>query len=343
MVKNAYAPRSAFVELATASAKDLYRDKKGSFSILFMFVFFLLLILGLNYTINVSKRVDPVVAIGETVPSAVELETAFRAAGIEIAQDLGRANVTVQEAQGNMTILLSSVEKPIWIPIIAVIESIGVPAEKLTVQDDLGDPYIDLLRTNLPALSALGLMAIAFMGTSVPLTRMRENGSLRLLGTTPVSKLTFILAQTPIRLIYGLVVIGTIFGVAAIAGYAQGTQLPRLLLSMTLGLTVFFALAYLVAARSRRAETVNNVAAILPVTAILASGQVLPPQLLPIWLTWAMNALPTTWYTRVASADLTSEALNPGQFALYWGLMGGTAICAAMLSARLFVWDDRER
>src|SRR6218665_304995 len=48
-----YAPRSQFMELASSSAKDLYRDRKGSFSILLMFLFFFLLMVGLNYTINI--------------------------------------------------------------------------------------------------------------------------------------------------------------------------------------------------------------------------------------------------------------------------------------------------
>src|SRR6218665_282273 len=62
-----YAPRSQFMELASSSAKDLYRDRKGSFSILLMFLFFFLLMVGLNYTINIGGRNAPVVAVDSSV------------------------------------------------------------------------------------------------------------------------------------------------------------------------------------------------------------------------------------------------------------------------------------
>jgi ABC-type uncharacterized transport system permease subunit len=112
---------------------------------------------------------------------------------------------------------------------------------------------------------------------------------------------------------------------------------------MLLGVAMFFALAYLLASRTRRAETVNNLAAVLPVMAIFASGSVLPPQLIPEPVAWVLNCLPTTWYMRAAAADLAGDTASEALLFLYWGLMLATTIVAAVLAARLFIWDDRER
>lgn len=337
-----YEPRSQIRELASASAKDLYRDRKGSFSILFMFFFFLLLIVGLNFVINIGGRVTPVVAVDSSVVSSQEVLDRLEASGIESAAPAS-ANVVIAEADGVVQIILDENAKPQWLQVAAAVERAGYATDKYVVVDTAGDGFLDLLRANLPALSCIGLMAIAFMGTSVPLTRMRENGTLRLLGTTPVSKMAFIVAQTPVRLVFGLFVIITIFVTAWVLGYTSPWQLTRLIVTMGIGLIMFFALAYLLASRTRRADSVNNFAAVLPVLAMFASGSVLPPQLIPEPVQWVLNALPTTWYTRAAAADLIGDQQSSDLMWLYWGLMLVTTVISGLLAAKLFVWDDRER
>lgn len=337
-----YGPHSAFVELATASAKDLCRDRRGAFSILFTFVFFFLLIIGLNFVINVGGRVAPVVVIDSSVAQGAEMADELDSAGIIVVED-GKdaaANVAIAPAKGGVAILLDADANPEWLEVAAAVERTGTA---YTVTDTDGEVWIDLLRANLAALSCIGLLAITFIGTSVPLTRMRENGTLRLLGTTPASKFTFIAALTPSRVVFALFVIVTIHATSVVLGYSQFWQLLRLLVTMFLGVAMFFALAYLLASRTRRAETVNNVAAVLPVMAIFASGSVLPPQLIPEPVAWVLNCLPTTWYMRAAAADFAGDAASEGLLFLYWGLMLATTVVAAVLAARLFIWDDRER
>lgn len=336
-----YEPRSAFVELATASAKDLYRDRKGAFSILFTFFFFFLLIIGLNFVVNVGGRADPVVVIDSAVPQSAPIARELESAGIMVAEEEeASATVTIAAARNGVAIVLDAEADPQWLAVAAAVERTGTA---YSVTDTDGEVWIDLLRANLAALSCIGLLAITFIGTSVPLTRMRENGTLRLLGTTPASKFTFIAALTPSRLIFALFVIVTIHATSMILGYSQLWQLFRLLFTMLLGVAMFFALAYLLASRTRRAETVNNLAAVLPVMAIFASGSVLPSHLIPEPVTWVLNCLPTTWYMRAAAADLAGDTTSAGLLFLYWGLMLVTTLAAGILAARLFIWDDRER
>nr|WP_242654595.1 ABC transporter permease [Symbiobacterium thermophilum] len=49
------------------------------------------------------------------------------------------------------------------------------------------------------ALASLGLFGVA-----MPIIAMRQQGILRLMRTTPVTRLTFVLAQVPARLILGM-------------------------------------------------------------------------------------------------------------------------------------------
>ena len=339
-----YAPRSQFMELASSSAKDLYRDRKGSFSILLMFLFFFLLMVGLNYTINIGGRNAPVVAVDSSVVLYSEVREQLAASGLKTvdAHNADAATVTVKETEQGVVVLLRAKTNSQWLQVAAAVERAGYKTSDYTVIDTLGDPVVDILRNSLAGVSCIGLMAITFMGTSVPLTRMRENGTLRLLGTTPANKLTFILAQTPARLVFGVFVILTIFITSLLLGYTQAAQLFRLLGTMTLGLAMLFALAYLLASRSRKPDTINNISATLPMLVLFASGSVLPPRMFPEPVTWALDCLPTTWYVRAAAADLAGDATSTEHIWLYWTLMLTTTITAAALATRLFLWDDQE-
>ena len=344
-----YTPRSQFVELASSSAKDLYRDRKGSFSILFMFLFLFLLVVGLHYAINVSGKGAPVVAVDSSVVLHSEVLDQLAASGVTTldaqntdAQNAGGATVTVKQTERGVVVLVDAKRNSQWLQVAAAVERAGYKPGDYTVIDTVGDPVVDILRNSLAGISCIGLMAITFMGTSVPLTRMRENGTLRLLGTTPANKLTFILAQTPARLVFGIFVILTIFITSMLLGYTQAAQLLRLLGTMILGLAMLFALAYLLASRSRKPDTINNISATLPVLVLFASGSVLPPQMFPEPVTWVLDCLPTTWYVRAAAADLAGDATGTEYIWLYWALMLATTTLAAALAAHLFLWDDQE-
>lgn len=247
-------PRSPFVELSIANARELIRNRKGSISILFMFGFLFVLI--------------------------------------------------------------------------ALI--------------DAAMPGLGILRTNLATIATIGFMAITFLGTAVPIVTLRERGTLRLFGTTPVRKGVFIAAQTPVRLVAGVVVAAIVTGTAVAMGSIEAFGLARLLVTFALGLAMFFAFAYLLASRSRNAELVNNVAVMLPIAAMFASGDVFPREVIPQPVAVVLEALPTTWFVRAAAADLSGVAPSI-PVPILWAMMAAVTAVAAVLAARLFVWDDRDR
>lgn len=335
-----YKPRSAFIELSSASAKELVRNKKGSFSILFLVGFLFLIIVGINQAVNVHGRPAPVVSISGESSAGSSIEAAFEEAGIAVAPAGSNASISVRD--GSAMVVLDTADPPYWFGIVTALEKAGIATSEISVVDDSGFEQTDLLRANLATIAALGFMALTFMGTAVPVVTMRERGTLRLLGTTPLRKLTFIAAQTPARAAAGLIVAVIVIAGSLVMGYTGVGGVLRLLVSFVLGLAMFFAFAYLLASRSRNTELINSIAVLVPIVVMFASGDVFPKQILPDWLAAALDWLPTSWFVQAASADLVgSPSMLP--VPVLWLMMTGCTVVIALLAARLFVWDDRER
>jgi ABC-2 type transport system permease protein len=337
--------RSAFAELSSWNAKEMYRNKKSAFSILFMFVFFFILIVGLNFVINYGNRPDPVVAITGDTATVQEITSALETRGIATTSDVGEgsdANATVVTKGDKALLILNSQNKPTWIATANALSDAGYTADDISVADENGAPEIDLLRSNLAGLAAIGLMAISFMGTAASIVSLRERGTLRLLGTTPLKKLTFIAAQTPVRFVLGAAVGVIIAVVAAVLGYIDLSGLARLAITFILGLLMFFSFTYLLASRSRNSEFINQVSVFITILALFISGNVFPKDFLPDAVLTAINVLPTTWFMQAAGADLAGTPTFANIYVL-WALMAVTTAIVAPLAAKLFLWDDRER
>lgn len=338
-------PRSALYELSVSNAKELVRDRKGSFSILFMFFFLLLLVVGINFAVNDGNRPAPVVTLSGDTAAVQRVADQLGAAGISVvpsSADQDDANASIDVEADQAAILLSVEDQPRWVELVSAVESSGIDYASISVVDESGFVPVDLLRANLPAMAAIGFMAITFMGTAVPLVALRQRGTLRLLGTTPVRQLTFIVAQTPVRFALGLIVAIIVCGIAVGSGYLDVAGLLRLAATFVIGLAMFFSGAYLLASRSRNPEAITNIAVLIPIVALFASGELFPRQILPEPVLVALNALPTTWFTQAAGVDLAGAPAFVSVYVL-WGMMLVVTVGLGLLAARVFVWDDRER
>ena len=295
--------------------------------------------------INYGNRPDPVVAVTGDAATVQEITSALEARGIATTTDLKEgsdANATVVTEGSKARLILDSKNMPTWIAAAGAISDAGYAANDISVADENGSPEIDLLRANLAGLAAIGLMAISFMGTAASIVSLRERGTLRLLGTTPLKKLTFIAAQTPVRFVLGAAVGIIIALVAAVLGYIDLVNLARLAVTFILGLLMFFSFTYLLASRSRNSEFINQVSVFITILALFISGNVFPKDFLPESALTAINVLPTTWFMQAAGADLAGTPTFANIYVL-WTLMAVTTAIVATLAAKLFRWDDRER
>lgn len=329
---------SSLRHLSAMSGKDMLRNPLTGFSMLFMFALFLAIYTSMWFVFTVLGPA-PVTAV---TPGDAEVVNALARAGVttvDVEDHRRNATVALDGERAHVTLVLSGT--PAWNPIWRGLRDAGFAPDAITVTGDDGDVKLDLLRANLGIVAMTGIASVAFIATTVPLVGMRERGLLRLFGTTPLRRSTFLLAQLPTRALVTLTMMGITVAIAFGQRYAEGFDLLSLAISLSLGAGMLFSFGFLCAARSRNAEATQQGMAMLTIGLAFASGGLLPTALLPAGVQVAMNCLPTTWLASAASASLVGTAPVLPLPAL-WCLMLLTSAGAALLAARLFEWDQSE-
>ena len=327
-------------QLSLLSSRELLRNVKTLVSLLFMFFFFLILIFGIDYVVN-GARHAPVVTVAAG-SSTSEIIAALEQRGIEVREaESDDATARIAVNAGSARIVLSEPHPPAWKGLVAAVHSTGIPTSRIAVVDASGAVEVDVLRVNLATVLVTGFLAIAFMGTSVPLVALRQRGTLRLLGTTPARRSSFILAQSPVRFALGLGEAVIVVLVAWWQGYVESFDALRLFVTLVLGLAMLFAFAYLLASRAVNAELITQLSGFLPVIVILTAGTVFPMDVFPDAVRYATYVFPSTWFMQAASADLAGTVpFLPVPW--LWVMMTATAAVVGALAARLFTWDQGE-
>jgi len=335
--------RSPLYELSAASSRELFRNGKTIVGLLFMFFFFLILMAGINLVIN-GNRPPPVVGIVGSTEQGRVLLSKLKAEGVQaeiIEQGDVAPNVTarVMIEKQSASVILSVPKPPSWVELSRTIHSLGIPSAHIRVVDSTGGPETDIFRVNLATVLVMGFMVIAFMGTSVPLVALRQRGTLRLLGTTPVRRLTFIVSQSPVRFLLGVAEAVVIVVVAWTQGYVESLNVMRLAVTLLLGLGMLFAFAYLLASRARNAELITQITGFLPVIVIFTAGTAFPMDGLPEFFRFVTYCVPSTWFMQAASADIAGTEPFISVYVL-WALMAAVGAGVALLAAKLFTWDQ---
>ncbi|MFC4057770.1 ABC transporter permease [Planomonospora corallina] len=204
-----------------------------------------------------------------------------------------------------------------------------------------GPGGFDPVRSGIPAVLLMAFMSLAFFGTATPLISLRQKGTLRMLGTTPLSRTTFILAQAPVRFAIALGQLAALSAVALATGFLEPSAIGRLLVTCALGLAMLFAVGYLVAARMRNPELANGLLALVMPVTLMLSGVFLPMEIFPEGLRSVAGHLPTTYFADALRQDLVGVAGGP--IVTAWLVMAGVAVAAAAAAVALFSWTDGEK
>lgn len=200
-----------------------------------------------------------------------------------------------------------------------------------------------VLERGLPLVATTGLMAVAFMLTTVPLVRHRGTGLLRALSTTPARHDAYLLGHLPIRL--GVVVGQTVVIVALAAWTSPERPLGDLVavaVTVLLGGAMLLGFGYLLATRLSNPDVAMQLAYLLPMLALVTSGALFPLSVLPEWAAGIFRVLPTTWIVGTLDAIL-SQTPPPAPLAVMWGLLAACALVAGLAVGRLHRWGGRER
>lgn len=330
--------RGAFGRLSAMSGKDMLRNPLTGLSMVFMFA----MILGVYVAIWLAFTVVGPAPVAFLRGANADVATALERSGVAVVDSGGaerNAEISVDGEQ--VLVVLDASNQPAWNPIWMGLRDAGFRAGAITVVDNAGDEAPDVLRLNLGVAMMMGIASIAFIGMTVPLVATRERGLLRLFGTTPLRRSTFLLAQFPARVVVAFVVVSVTVVIALWQRYVDGVDVVCLGITFVLGAAMLFSFGLLFAARSRNAESTQQGMVMLTIALTFASGGLLPASIVPAAVQVVMNALPTTWVAVAASATLTgSEPFLP--LPVLWVLMVVAGVVAAILAARLFEWDQAE-
>ncbi|MFE7295110.1 ABC transporter permease [Streptomyces sp. NPDC057579] len=341
----------AFVQLVKVNSRELFRDGKTIFFVLFFPLIFVAMFIGIG-TLNMGGSYK--VAI---LPSGQQKEIVrqlsrshgftadpWRGNNFPARSDLAGYDAIVHPASApseHALVVIDSGKFGGLKGIRSALADSGIPASKVDFRTPDGGTPFDPIKVSLPAALLMALMSMSFFGTATPLIALRARGTLRLLGTTPLRRRTFVLAQAPVRLVLVAVQL-VVLGVIAVAlGFLPAVNAVRVLGTGFLGAVMLFTFGYLVASRMRNAEVANGVLAILMPLVLFVSGLFLPLDLLPDVVRDISKALPTTYLVDALAHDLTGATSTYG-ITLDWLVLLAGAVIFGGLAARLFRWDQGE-
>jgi ABC-2 type transport system permease protein len=188
----------------------------------------------------------------------------------------------------------------------------------------------------------VALASVAFWGVAVPLVALRERGTLRLLSTTPVSRLTIMLAQTPARLAIAFVQVATIAAVSAAYGYLPAGRIGNLVLTCLAGLMLLTPIGFLLGGVMPTAEALSNALTFLLLALLGMAGLFLPFDLMPAAVADPLRLLPPALLGEAVQHDLTGIPAGRPAWT-NWLAATGTGALLTVIATRTFRWDDGER
>jgi ABC-2 type transport system permease protein len=195
----------------------------------------------------------------------------------------------------------------------------------------------------VPGTIALGIVAAGFVNLGIATAFERRYGVLKRLGAAPLPRTAFLAAKLAAVLVLEIVQLVVILAAANVAfGWTPGPAWAPVvvILAVALGTAAFVSLGLLLAG-TLRAEAVLALANGLFLLLLMVGGVILPIDHLPGFLQPVARLLPSS-----ALADLLRIGLDSGTTASATDapaaliVLGGWAIGAGALAARLFRWED---
>jgi ABC-2 type transport system permease protein len=190
-----------------------------------------------------------------------------------------------------------------------------------------------------PGILAIALLQLGLFATATPLLRARDRGTLRHLGTTPVTRTEMIVAQLILRLIVGTAQLCLLLGLAVfvfdvrIAGSA-----PSLLGTALLGTVMLVAIGYALAGVMPTVETGMKVVMLANFAMIFGGNVFWSLSDAPGPVRYVMYALPLTYLS-----DMFRQIVSglSGVFPLWIdaAVVAGIALAAIAVASRTFRFD----
>ncbi|KJJ41557.1 ABC transporter [Bacillus subtilis] len=197
----------------------------------------------------------------------------------------------------------------------------------------------DLFEFIIPGIIVMAFFTLAINGTSTPIIQMRDQGTLRLIGLTEASKLTFVLSQICARFVLAAFQLVALLSIAYFNGMLQAQNIPQIMLVSLIGLLMLFALGYTVGSMRLSIEAVNGLSGGMLAPLLIVCGLIMPMNLLPSWLETVSKFIPLTYFGELLRYYLNGDNPSLGVLFSYLILIASTALLA-FAAVRLFRWDN---
>ena len=194
----------------------------------------------------------------------------------------------------------------------------------------------------VPLMLFLSVSSTPLTGTSGPLAALRVQGSLRLLGTTPVGRTRLLLTHLPVRLGLVLVQLAVLMAASTLLGHVSPADLPALFGASLLGLLMFGAAGYLIGGVVRGIDSATHTALFVQMASFMLCFMFLPMGVLPDSLQRVVGHLPPSYLADLFFSPTPGwEQLHPTWLSALVVL--GTTVVLTALAVRLFRWDQDGR
>lgn len=214
-------------------------------------------------------------------------------------------------------------------------------APPIDVTDIDGHQVAEAIRTGIPFTLILAFGFLAIYATAAPLIQQRQRGTLKLLGLTPLSRLTFVLAQLPARLAIAVVQLAVLSGLAYASHLLTLDRLPGAVFSAFITLLLLFAFGYLVGGLASSAEIASAAfTGLLPVL-LMPSGFMFPVDTLPNWVQVVGRFVPLSYCGDALRHFMTGAPIAYSLVADY-SITVACVIVVTWLAAKTFRWDQGE-
>lgn len=325
--------------LIKANFKELFRDNRTLISMSVFFFVTILVLIAIQFMIN-GNGSSPKVVLDDSVEANVT-ERFQSSTDVQVLDSNSSepSNAQISRDAGTYTVVISTEDRPDWLRIASLLEE-DVPYSEIVVVDDQGGPQIDFLRQNLSLALLTGFASIAFVGTAAPFARMRNEGIMTMLSTTPARPRDILVSHAPPRIILCAFESLIILGIAHFSGYLSGANSARLAGSLLLSFCLVFCFGYLLAARAKNPELVTQFAGLVPIVVLFGSGTVIPIPFLSE-TSWLRYFIPTNWLADAINYDLSGiEPELP--WGWLWLFMAAGSVILFTLSILFFKWGNSD-
>lgn len=194
----------------------------------------------------------------------------------------------------------------------------------------------------LPAVLLFAMLTLGMIGTATPIVEQRKDGVLRSIGMTPVTRLEFVVAQTPGRVLVQVAEFLLIGLIAAATGSLDIASPGVLVLAVLLSMVCTISLGLLMGATTSNASLVGGLGGLLAPLLLMLSGVMIPVTIFPQAVAVIGRVLPFTYLGDMLRHSLVGLPLDY-PLPLSIGVCLGYGLVMTLLVLPVFRWDSRPK